>query len=46
MLSQAEEELLAGAQEIFNGAEETFSILDNADIVFPVVKNDKGKMLN
>lgn len=43
VLSQAEEELLAGAQEIFNGAEETFSILDNADIVFPVVKNDKGE---
>ncbi|HEL0671080.1 oligoendopeptidase F [Streptococcus equi subsp. zooepidemicus] len=41
VLSQAEEELLAGAQEIFNGAEETFSILDNADIAFPIVTNDK-----
>ncbi|HEL0215873.1 TPA: oligoendopeptidase F [Streptococcus equi subsp. zooepidemicus] len=43
VLSQAEEELLAGAQEIFNGAEETFSILDNADIAFPIVTNDKGE---
>lgn len=43
VLSQAEEELLAGAQEIFNGAEEAFSILDNADIAFPIVTNDKGE---
>ncbi|HEL0164289.1 TPA: oligoendopeptidase F [Streptococcus equi subsp. zooepidemicus] len=43
VLSQAEEELLAGVQEIFNGAEETFSILDNADIAFPIVTNDKGE---
>lgn len=43
VLSQAEEELLAGAQEIFNGAEETFSILDNADIAFPIVTNDTGE---
>ncbi len=43
VLSQAEEELLAGAQEIFGAAGETFGILDNADIVFPVVLDDKGE---
>ncbi|RLV13735.1 oligoendopeptidase F [Streptococcus iniae] len=43
VLSQAEEELLAGAQEIFNGAEETFSIFDNADVIFPTVMDDKGQ---
>lgn len=43
VLSQAEEELLAGAQEIFNGAEETFSILDNADLLFPVVTTQEGE---
>ena len=35
VLSQREEELLAGAGEIFGAASETFAILDNADIVFP-----------
>ncbi len=35
VLSQKEEELLAGAGEIFAAGEETFEILDNADIVFP-----------
>lgn len=40
VLSQLEEELLAGAQEIFNGAEETFSVLDNADILFPVIRDE------
>lgn len=34
VLSQAEEELLAGAQEIFGAAGETFGLLDNADIIF------------
>lgn len=43
VLSQAEEELLAGASEIFGAAAETFEILDNADIVFPVVKNEVGE---
>lgn len=43
VLSQAEEELLAGAHEIFSSAGETFEILDNADIVFPLVKNEKGE---
>ena len=43
VLSQAEEELLAGAQEIFVAAGETFGILDNADIIFPIVLDDEGK---
>lgn len=43
VLSQAEEELLAGAQEIFGAAGETFGILDNADIIFPIVLDDEGK---
>lgn len=43
VLSQAEEELLAGAQEIFGAAGETFELLDNADIIFPIVLDDEGK---
>ena len=43
VLSQAEEELLAGAQEIFGAASETFGILDNADLLFPVVSDDNGQ---
>ena len=40
VLSQREEELLAGAGEIFGAASETFAILDNADIVFPYVQDE------
>ena len=43
VLSQKEEELLAGAGEIFAAGGETFEILDNADIVFPTVHDDKGE---
>ena len=42
VLSQREEELLAGAGEIFGAPSETFAILDNADIVFPFVKDEDG----
>jgi len=42
VLSQREEELLAGAGEIFGAASETFAILDNADIAFPFVKDEDG----
>ncbi len=42
VLSQHEEELLAGAGEIFGSASETFAILDNADITFPYVLDDEG----
>lgn len=43
VLSQESEELLAGAREIFAAASETFSVLDNADMVFPDVTNEKGE---
>ncbi|MBP2620176.1 oligoendopeptidase F [Streptococcus panodentis] len=43
ILTQREEELLAGAGEIFGAAGETFAILDNADIVFPTVHDEEGK---
>ena len=42
ILTQREEELLAGAGEIFGAAGETFAILDNADIVFPRVHDEEG----
>ena len=42
ILRQREEELLAGAGEIFGAAGETFAILDNADIVFPMVHDEDG----
>ncbi|QII82545.1 oligoendopeptidase F [Jeotgalibaca arthritidis] len=42
VLSAREEELLAGAAEIFSGASRTFSILNNADIEFPTVKDEEG----
>ncbi|KJQ60148.1 oligoendopeptidase F [Streptococcus cristatus] len=42
ILTQREEELLAGAGEIFGAAGETFAILDNADIVFPMVRDEDG----
>ena len=42
ILTQREEELLAGAGEIFGAAGETFAILDNADIVFPMVHDEYG----
>ena len=45
VLSQAEEELLAGAGEIFGAAGETFEILDNADIVFPLVNDEEGNQV-
>ena len=42
ILTQREEELLAGVGEIFGAAGETFAILDNADIVFPMVHDEDG----
>ncbi|MCY7021052.1 oligoendopeptidase F [Streptococcus sanguinis] len=42
ILTQREEELLAGAGEILGAAGETFAILDNADIVFPMVHDEDG----
>ena len=45
ILTQREEELLAGAGEIFGAAGETFAILDNADIVFPMVHDEDGNVV-
>lgn len=42
ILSQREEGLLAGAGEIFSAAGDTFGILDNADIVFPIVHDEES----
>lgn len=42
VLSSAEEALLAGASEIFGAGAETFEILDNADIVFPTIRDAQG----
>lgn len=43
VLSNEEEAILAGASEIFASASSTFSILNNADLQFPVIENEKGE---
>ncbi|KAF1296390.1 oligoendopeptidase F [Enterococcus sp. JM4C] len=43
VLSSEEEALLAGASEIFEASSDTFAILNNADLTFPVVKNEDGE---
>lgn len=43
ILSHAEEELLAGASEIFSAPSQTFEVLNNADLKFPIVKNEEGE---
>lgn len=43
ILSQKEEKLLAAAGEIFGAGSETFEIFDNADVKFPLVKNELGE---
>lgn len=43
VLSAEVEGLLAAAGEIFGGSTQTFSVLNNADIEFPKVKNEKGE---
>ncbi|MGY3765644.1 oligoendopeptidase F [Vagococcus vulneris] len=45
VLSSAEEELLAGASEIFDASSNTFSILNNADLKFPVVEDEDGNQV-
>lgn len=42
VLSAREEELLAGASEILSASSRTFSVLNNADIEFPTVKDEEG----
>lgn len=43
VLSPKEEALLAGASEIFGSASEMFEILDNADIVLPMIEDADGQ---
>lgn len=43
ILSANEEALLAGASEIFGASSKTFSVLNNADIQFPTIKNEDGE---
>lgn len=43
ILSANEEALLAGASEIFGASSKTFSVLNNADIQFPTIKDENGE---
>ncbi|MCJ1995162.1 oligoendopeptidase F [Lactococcus piscium] len=43
VLSSAEEVILAGISEVFGAGAETFEVLDNTDIVFPMVQDDTGQ---
>lgn len=43
ILSEKEENILAQAGEPLSTASKTFSVLNNADMVFPVIENDKGE---
>lgn len=41
-LSENEEALLAGASELFSASSKTFNVLNNADLQFPVIKDEDG----
>lgn len=43
ILSHREEALLAEASDPMQSASQTFSMLNNADLVFPTIKNEKGE---
>lgn len=43
ILPAEQEALLAGASEIFGSSADTFSVMNNADLKFPVVKNEEGE---
>ncbi|WP_265456184.1 oligoendopeptidase F [Enterococcus sp. HY326] len=45
ILSADQEALLAGASEIFGASSNTFSVLNNADLKFPVIENEKGEKI-
>ncbi|MHC5229992.1 oligoendopeptidase F [Enterococcus sp. LJL99] len=45
VLSADQEALLAGAGEIFGASSNTFSILNNADLKFPVIKDENGEKI-
>lgn len=46
VLSPEVEAVLAGAGEIFDASEETFSMLNNADLTFDPVKGEDGKEIS
>ncbi|MGM0215512.1 oligoendopeptidase F [Enterococcus sp. AZ109] len=43
ILPAEQEALLAGASEIFGSSADIFSVMNNADLKFPVVRNEEGK---
>ncbi|MBA2174480.1 oligoendopeptidase F [Halobacillus locisalis] len=43
VLSEKEEKLLAGFSEIGSNPSQTFGALNNADLTFPTITNDKGE---
>ncbi|KYG32416.1 oligoendopeptidase F [Alkalihalobacillus trypoxylicola] len=43
VLSEAEEALLAQASEVTSSASNTFGMLNNADLKFPVIKDENGE---
>lgn len=43
ILPAEQEALLAGSSEIFGSSSDTFSVMNNADLKFPVVKNEDGE---
>lgn len=44
-LPAEQEALLAGAGEIFGAASNTFAVLNNADLVFPVITDSQGEQI-
>ncbi len=42
VLSAKEEELLANASEVLSASSDTFSVLNNADLKFPVIEDEEG----
>jgi len=43
ILSEKEEAIIAGVGDIANGPENTFSMLNNADLEFPIIKDENGQ---
>lgn len=42
MLSEKEEALLAEASDVLGSSSNTFSVLNNAEITFPSIKDEEG----
>ncbi|MGX7163204.1 oligoendopeptidase F [Enterococcus massiliensis] len=45
VLPAEQESLLAGASEVFGASSNTFAILNNADLVFPTITDEKGEKI-